>query len=63
MSKVKAPNSMRQLGTVARRRAVRLSRDFAHGCREERRIAASAFKSPSIGADSEDLRKITSRQR
>jgi len=63
MSKVNAPNSTRQLGTVVRRSAVRLSRDFAHGRREERTIAAPAFVSPSFGADSEDLRKITSRQR
>jgi hypothetical protein len=63
MSKVKAPNATGQLGAVARRRTVRLSRRFAHGSREERCVAAPAFESPSFGTDSEDLRKVSSRQR
>ena len=63
MSEMKAPNSTRQLGAVTRRSAVRLSCDFAHRGREERRIAAPAFNAPSFGADGEYLREISSRQR
>jgi hypothetical protein len=63
MSKVKAAYSARQLGAVARRHTIRLSRDFAHGGRQERGLTAPAFESASLGADSQDLRKIGSRQR
>ena len=62
MPEVKAPNAARQLGTMACRRTIRLSHDFAHGRREERRIAAPAFGSPSFGTNSENLRKVVSRQ-
>jgi hypothetical protein len=63
MSNVKAAHSARQLGTVARRHTIRLSRDFAHGGRQERGITTPAFESPSLGADNQDSRKIGSRQR
>jgi hypothetical protein len=62
MSKMKASNSARQLDAITCRSTVRLSRDFAHRGREDSRIAAPAFKFPSFGADSKDLRNIRSRQ-
>jgi hypothetical protein len=62
MSKMKAPNSTRQLGAITRRSTVRFGRDFAHRSREDCSVAAPAFKSPSFSADSEDLREISSRQ-
>jgi len=62
MSKMKAPNSTRQLGAITRRSTVRFSRDFSHRGREDCRIAAPAFKSPSFSADGQDLRKISPRQ-
>ena len=63
MSEVEAPDPARQLGTVARRGAIRFGRNFTHRGGEARRVASAAFKAPSGGADSEDLRKISSRQR
>jgi len=62
MSKMKAPNSTRQLGAITRRSTVRFSRDFSHRGREDCSIAAPAFKSPSFSADGQDLRKISPRQ-
>ena len=58
MSEMKAPNST----AITRRSAVWFSRDFTHCGREDCHIAAPAFRSPSVGAVSEDLRKISSRQ-
>ena len=50
MPEMKASNSARQLAAVLRRSAVRLSRDFAHSGREERRIPALAFEPATFGS-------------
>lgn len=63
VSEVKAPNSTKQVGAVARHGGIRLGGDFAHGRRQERRIASPALGTPSIGAGSEYLHKIASRRR
>jgi hypothetical protein len=62
MPEMEAPNSVGQLGAVARRSATRVGRYFAHSRCQERSVALPAVVSPSFGADREDLSEIASSQ-
>jgi hypothetical protein len=59
---MEAANAAGQLGPVPCGGTFWFSGDFAHPGRENRRITAFAFNSPSFGARSKDLSKVRPRQ-